>query len=369
MLHTAHTSEQLPVPTVALCALLCSVGGQTRLSIPVGSSVLPRLVARLLPQPVLSFCPCFHRVHSSFCRASIASTPAFVRRVPTRIKVLPVCCCLLSVAFLTRQQIDVHRPLVLRVCATCVASVSCVSRVRVSPVSSVCCPAVRRRFGSASDFGWFLSRSGGCVASRALIPARRPAGSDRLSRATSQEAPAHSLSVNVVATRSATCRHTSVRPASLAPSHFATDTLPPAAPALLSHPSDSTALYLPHCISLAARVHQRCYRFGCAACADSSTMRGCTALLLCVVVAAAGLLVLVPSPVSAAAVCSGDVACAGQSNNLQVNGVTYCCPTSGVNPSATNYADPSTYSCPTTQSCRQCTIHLQKSATRENNSS
>jgi hypothetical protein len=53
-----------------------------------------------------------------------------------------------------------------------------------------------------------------------------------------------------------------------------------------------------------------------------------------------------------APVCSGAV-CAGESNKLTNNGIQYCCPSSHVTPSATNFADPSTYSCPSTQDCGQ----------------
>lgn len=57
----------------------------------------------------------------------------------------------------------------------------------------------------------------------------------------------------------------------------------------------------------------------------------------------------------AASVCSGTV-CATETNTLQdQNNVKYCCPSTHVAPSASNYADPSTYSCPTTQDCSQCT--------------
>jgi len=55
---------------------------------------------------------------------------------------------------------------------------------------------------------------------------------------------------------------------------------------------------------------------------------------------------------TAAPVCSGAV-CASESNKLSNNNIAYCCPSSHVTPSATNYGDPSTYSCPSTQDCSQ----------------
>ena len=58
--------------------------------------------------------------------------------------------------------------------------------------------------------------------------------------------------------------------------------------------------------------------------------------------------------VLAAAVCNGAV-CSGKVNTIEVNGVMYCCPATDVTPSATNYANPATYSCATTQNCGKCT--------------
>ena len=57
--------------------------------------------------------------------------------------------------------------------------------------------------------------------------------------------------------------------------------------------------------------------------------------------------------VNGAAVCNGAV-CSGKTNTIVNNGITYCCPTTGASISATNYVDPSTYSCATTQNCGQC---------------
>jgi hypothetical protein len=70
--------------------------------------------------------------------------------------------------------------------------------------------------------------------------------------------------------------------------------------------------------------------------------------ILCLVAA----LAVVPT-VLCAPVCSGDAACGNepQANKFSNNGVYYCCPTSNILPSASNYANPSTYSCPVTQTC------------------
>ena len=67
-------------------------------------------------------------------------------------------------------------------------------------------------------------------------------------------------------------------------------------------------------------------------------------LVVCLLLGAA-----VPG-VTAAAVCSGDV-CSGEANKLAADGVNYCCPTSHALPSASDYGNPSTYSCATTQDC------------------
>ena len=52
--------------------------------------------------------------------------------------------------------------------------------------------------------------------------------------------------------------------------------------------------------------------------------------------------------------CSGAV-CDGMTNTFSVNGETYCCPSSSgtPEPSCSNFADPSTCTCPSTQNCGQ----------------
>ena len=57
--------------------------------------------------------------------------------------------------------------------------------------------------------------------------------------------------------------------------------------------------------------------------------------------------------VSAAPVCSGSV-CSSSPNRVNWNGVDYCCPSDNT-VSASNLADPSTYSCSTLQNCAPVT--------------